>query len=225
ADHQAGAALLHQAPEFDIVLARAVGKIVVDGVADQARGIFRRPLVQMHAQGERRVRGELLRPALDERLGIGVQIAFAERRRVHGIEELLGLAHLQLDGPEIFRVRRGNAIRYGVHRGVNGSRRQGYSMRRLRWPRALRKGSFADARKVASSPVSGPGSPWPPESSHRISQWRTGTEGRRDALHSSGQAGATRQSKLEKRNSKRETRGGKQQESHFGKSEKRAIPS
>jgi hypothetical protein len=66
-----------------------VSKIVVDGCPDQFLGVLGRPLVQVDAQFDRSLRWKLLGPTYDELFRVFVEILFNERRRVHGIEELV----------------------------------------------------------------------------------------------------------------------------------------
>ena len=53
--------------------------------------------VEMHHQRERPIVVQLARPVDDEGLGVGVEVALAEWRRVHRVEELVQLADVDFD--------------------------------------------------------------------------------------------------------------------------------
>src|ERR1035437_1141525 len=81
-----------------------MSKVVVDGRPDQFFGVFGRPLVQVDAQFDRSIMGELLGPAYDEFFRVVVEILFNEGRRVHRIEELVHVAQLQTYGVRMLPI-------------------------------------------------------------------------------------------------------------------------
>ncbi len=67
--------------------------------------------IEMHHQRERPIVVQLARPVDDEGLGVGVEVALAEWRRVHRVEELVQLADVDLDDLAARRERIADAFR------------------------------------------------------------------------------------------------------------------
>ena len=86
-----------------------MSKVVVDGRPDQFFGIFGRPPVQVDAQFDRSLRGELLRPTYDEFFRVVVEILFNEWRGIHRVEKLVYVPQFQTYGVRMLSLRSGNA--------------------------------------------------------------------------------------------------------------------
>ena len=95
---QAQPAAMEQLAEAPFGLRCAAYEMLVNRIAERRRLVLRSGCpVEMHHQRERRRGWQIFPPPHDEALGLRIEIALVERRRVDGVEELTQLLDADFD--------------------------------------------------------------------------------------------------------------------------------